>query len=353
MIDLKRDLGAKGDDAANDTDAFVGWLTKGSKTGDEVWAPDGRYLVDPTSFTLLGNLRVRCSPQAEFAFHTKEKATKSLLTLRSNRRFRAEWEGGTFDARKGKFVDSQASASGLSLIQLAGFDIDRTFFYGADHWAERKGDSGISFNNCGRGYVSRARFKGWADIGVYGGGGADAGSDADDGDGATLDNCWFENCHIAVSNKRRGDTIDVIGGRIQGGRYGVTTYQVAGIPAGQRVRIRDVDFRDVSIAPIILRECDDAQVMGNRIFGFGWEDGHPITNVIPIAISLEGSRACQMTNNIIDAKQAHASFIGVRAENSNIEGRSRVCENNRILDNDVRNVGRKWVNNGGFNTWRG
>lgn len=353
MIDFKSYTGANGDDLANDTDELVGFLTKCSKSGDEGWVPPGRYLIDPVSYTLQGDMTVRCSPQAEFAFHTTAKATKSLITLRSNRRFRAEWERGTFDARKGQFVDSKASASGLSLIGLAGFDVERTHFYGADHWSQMRGDSGVTFSNNGRGYLTRCRFNGWADIGVYGGGGANADSEADDGEGAVIRDCEFTDCHIAVSNKRRGEVIDVVNCQIYGGRYGVNTYQVKGIPAGRRNRIIGTDFHDVSVNPILLRECDDAQIIGNRIHGFGWESGQPVTDVVPVGIILEGSRDCIIAHNVIDAGQAHASFIGVRADNSNYEGRERMSEGNKVIDNVVRNVGKKWVNNGGFNMWRG
>lgn len=353
MIDFKAYTGAKGDDIANDTDELVGFLTKCNKIGEEGWVPQGRYLIDPVSYTLQGDLRVRCSPQAEFAYHTTAKATDSLIKLRSNRRFRVEWEGGKLDCAKGKFVNAKASSSGMSLINVAGFDITRTYFYASDHWSAMKGDSGLSFSNCGRGVLNHPIFRGWSDIGIYGGGGADAASEDDDGEGMVVRDGEFYDCHIAVSNKRRGDTISMVDCWIDGGRYGATTYQVAGIPAGQRLRITNTDFRNVAIAPIILRECDDAQVQNNRIFGFGWESGQPVTNVVPVAISLEGSRDCQVSDNVIDAKLPHPSFIGVRAENSNIEGRARVCEGNKILDNIVRNVGRKWVNNGGFNMWRG
>lgn len=346
-IDLKRDCGAKGNDEANDTAALDALLTRCAETGEDGWVPAGRYRIDPLSHVLRADVRVRCSPQARFLY-ARPGQKRSLLTLRSNRRWGFEWFGGAFDPQGGTYENAKASNTGLSFIGVSRFLVDGTMFDGGSHWSAQSTDSGISFNNCGWGQILRCHFSGFADIGIYAGGGANAESEEDDGEGAYIQACRFDGCMVAASNKRRGNALHLTGNRVYRGRYGFLTQQVTGLPAGQRNHVIGNEFVDVTVAAVGLRQCEGAIVAENRIVDFGFEGGR-LVNSQPMAVRLEGSRKCVVTANVIDqiVNPRHDATVGVLCADFTFEDRKYKSGENLITGNIIsKDIGKPWLDVG-------
>lgn len=359
--------------------------------------PAGRYLIQGAgqgtdtggvSFTLTKSLRVLCHPDAVFFAATSSPLDNDFIRFNAPvggdglpaDKIEIFWQGGTFDQRAQcvstsvPFISTYPPPAGLAgasntcdaLSFRMSYDVagtlyaaarsihvsDVTFISGA-HWQTGGGDAGV-FLGAGSGLatVSRCRFYGSRDLGVYASGIASGDQDL------LVEHCRFDNCFGGISSKRGLSRFRYVNNDF---RNCVVAMAASPLVAGSEYGV--VTGNTISGCSVVFRfsQSDSNYFAGNQILSMGAYLADGVTAVYPYG--LWGIWLAGAKNNIIrditcptvNAGQPGAIMVVMEDQNgdtgsSNIVERVWTTDFSRVVENKGTGTLNRVVNCYNFGT---
>jgi hypothetical protein len=314
--------------------------TKVEADGDNVILEENTHFsVSGQVVTLLGATVVGTSERLRVS--AVDPIFNLYADLADGSRF--AWRGGRFDNSLRGFAPSQSSGSALVIHNFDSYEVEGVEFFGSDDYATAQSsgtnqdiavsDSGLTVLSCNSGHISKCRFIGQADLGIYITGGADGG-DADDGYSHVVSGNSFLACSAGVSAKRRADAVVISDNTFLDCYVGATLYPAGGLLAGRGI-VNGNLFRRIGKKAIDIRQQPGSVVQGNLIRDFGYElDGE--TEVVDAsAILLLGCVDTNVSGNTIRMEAWAPAGVGIKLTHDSGEDPDVESDNCSITANLV------------------
>lgn len=308
-------FGAAGNGVADDTQAVQTWIDVAIRLGLRADGIGGTYLVGAISKNIVAPLEINlpsgciikgASGSSDPVISFDGGVARPSVRISG---------GGEINSALRTYVPATASGTGLVLKRIGnGYRVDGLTFR-ADR-ASGKGDSGIAAQECGPGVISRCRFIGHPDIGIYLTGGGSVSSSDDYGDTKVVAN-YFEDCAIGATARRQinrtifeGNTFVNCGSGMQTAeaQSGATWVPGARVVvaignAGQSISGAFIDFRACAPGSIIANNtCTDwgvtSAASGIGVLG---SEGVSVTNNVMVLAAVTATTHAGVTiNNYTD-----------------------------------------------------
>lgn len=210
----------------------------------------------------------------------------------------------SIDVSQGAYTGNQPSA--IHLFNLATVVIEHPRLFGGRTWTNAAvgGDSGIEPTNIGDFRCFGGSIEGFADAGIYWGGGNDP-SPVDDGLRMLVEGTTVRHCQTGVIGKRNGHLGIVRDCHIEHCGIGVATAEAGRgqeQDSAQRLDIQGCNIKYSSFRGVEFRGKTIGKIVGNTIEDWGYtEDGETL---LPrqnqrCAVFLNGSNDIDVSGNII------------------------------------------------------
>ncbi len=160
------------------------------------------------------------------------------------------------DVSAGTYVIGTQSNTALALWNFGKAEVYDPWLYGGPDWENASGDSGITATSVVRGYVDGGRVQGFADLGFYISG--DANATLVPTQNFLIQNVWIEGCHGAVSSKRGYNKVKVANCKLVRNFNGIRTdWIIPGptepkmLPPGRNMVVSDVKIYNTERTAIV------------------------------------------------------------------------------------------------------
>lgn len=249
------------------------------------------------------------------------------------------------DVSRGAYTGNQPSA--IHLFNLATVAIERPRLFGGRTWTNAAigGDSGIEPTNIGEFRCRGGSIEGFADAGIYWGGGNDL-SPVDDGIRMLVEGTSFRHCQTGIIGKRNGHLGIVRDCYIEHCGIGIATAEAGRgqeQDSAQRLEVQGCTIKHSSFKGVEFRGKTTGKIIENTIEDWGYTENGK--DLLPkphqrCAIFLNGSSEVDVSGNIIRMVDwAPNDQIGILESNySSQTGRLFVGGGNYGRDNTFVNV---------------
>lgn len=328
-------FGAIADGTTDNETALEAAFKIGGKYGVALTAGPGTFLFSNTvSWAVSSRFNFSTTAGTIFKASSSIPADDKMFLPSAASGASFVWQGGKIDGSS-----QPARVSGApDMLYIADSDfesvlIDDVWFYNNADRSGTAGDSSLFIAECDDIIVSRCRFQGAVDSGLY----VSGNSAQTTGRRCIIENNTFYACEVGYIAKRSFEDQVFSDNIVSQCTYGVVIGGEADttlLPGKKAVIVGNLIRESTNC--IVIRAADGTVCVGNRIEDYGLDD--TLTPAVGHGISIEGSGKCNISGNVLvytSARTPHASSRAINLTRFTWNSIDYECTYNLISGNVI------------------